>query len=153
MERYFFKPVLANPSLGARITYLMKLRGYSDENMAEYFGWGGDDPVETMRKYKNNNRVPEKERLEEMAKLFGVSINALKPYKFKDPLEQIYYHMWEEEQFPYSNFDVDIDSYKKTTSNQLVVKGLDEWEKLREKRINGEITDEEYIELKLNLVL
>ena len=25
MERYFFKPVLANPSLGARITYLMKL--------------------------------------------------------------------------------------------------------------------------------
>ena len=61
--------------------------------------------------------------------------------------------MWEEEQFPYSKFDVDIDSYKKTTNNQLVVKGLDEWEKLREKRINGEITDEEYIELKLNLVL
>ena len=55
MERFFFKPVLANPSLGARITYLMKLKGYSDENMAEYFGWGGDDPVETMRKYKNNN--------------------------------------------------------------------------------------------------
>lgn len=67
MERYFFKPVLANPSLGARITYLMKLRGYSDDNMAEYFGWGGDDPVETMRKYKNNNRVPGKERLEKMA--------------------------------------------------------------------------------------
>lgn len=68
-------------------------------------------------------------------------------------MEQIYYHMWEEEQFSYSKFDVDIDSYKKTANNQLVVKGLDEQEKLREKRINGEITDEEYIELKLNLVL
>lgn len=68
-------------------------------------------------------------------------------------MEQIYYHMWEEEQFSYSKFDVDIDSYKKTANNQLVVKGLDEQEKLREKRINGKITDEEYIELKLNLVL
>lgn len=34
--------------------------------------------------------------------------------------------MWEEEQFPNSKFDVDIDSYKKTANNQLVVKGLDE---------------------------
>ena len=39
MKRYIFKPALANPSLGARINYLMKLKGYSDENMAEYFGW------------------------------------------------------------------------------------------------------------------
>ncbi len=153
MERYFFKPVLANPSLGARITYLMKLKGYSDENMAEYFGWGGDDPVETMRKYKNNNRVPGKERLKEMAELFGVNINAIKPYDFKNPIEQIYYHMWEEEQFPYSKFVIDINSYKRTTNNELVIKGLAEWEKMRDKRINGKITDEEYIEWKLHFEL
>ena len=39
-------------------------------------------------------------------------------------MEQIYYHMWEEEQFSYSKFDVDIDSYKKTANNQLVVKWI-----------------------------
>ena len=48
---------------------------------------------------------------------------------------------------------IDIDSYKRTTNNELVVKGLTAWEKMREKRINGEITDEEYIEWKLNLEL
>lgn len=88
-----------------------------------------------------------------MAELFGVNINAIKPYDFKNPIEQIYYHMWEEEQFPYSKFVIDINSYKRTTNNELVIKGLAEWEKMRDKRINGKITDEEYIEWKLRFEL
>jgi len=153
MKKYFFKPVLDNPSQGARIEYLRKLRGYSIENIAEYFGWGGEDPNETYRKWRTNNRSPQNDNLKQLAELFGVNINAIKNYKFIDPIEQVFYHMWEEEQFPYSKLSIDIDSYKKTTNNQKVVKGLNEWEKMREKRMNGEITDEEYIEWKLNLVI
>ena len=153
MKKYFFKPILENPSQGARIEYIRVLRGYSVENIAKFFGWGGEDPNETYRKWKNNNRSPRPNNLEQLAELFGVSINAIKNYKFDDPIEQVYYHMWEEEQFPYSKLTIDIDAYKKTSNNILVVKGLEEWEKMREKRINGEITDEDYIEWKLNLVL
>ena len=56
MKKYFFKPILENLSQGARIEYLWELNGYTVENIAEFFGWGGDDPNETYRKWKSNNR-------------------------------------------------------------------------------------------------
>ena len=153
MINYFFKPNLENVSQGARLKFVRELRYMSKPNVAEFLELGGEKPTDSIDKYERNAREPQPERLEELAELFDVSNYAIRRYNFVDPNEVIYYHMWEEEQFPYSKFNVDIDSYKKTTSNQFVVKVLDEWEKLREKRINGEITDEEYIELKLNLVL
>ena len=39
---------------------------------------------------------------------------------------------------------------KKTFYNEDIIRGFEAWEEMREKRINGEISDSEYIEWKLN---
>ena len=61
--------------------------------------------------------------------------------------------MWEEELYPYSEFIIDKDTMKKTFYNEDVIRGLAAWEEMKEKRINGEISDIEYLEYKLNFDL
>ena len=61
--------------------------------------------------------------------------------------------MWEEELLPYSEFIINIDAIKKTFYNEDIVKGLEAWEEMREKRENSEISDQEYLEWKLHFDL
>ena len=61
--------------------------------------------------------------------------------------------MWEEELSPYSEYIFDKDAMKKTYYNEDIIRGLEEWKEMRERRINGEISDSEYIEWKLNFDL
>lgn len=58
--------------------------------------------------------------------------------------------MWLEEEFPYYEMNFDCDSYEKTDYNEIVQNAIKEWEQMKEKRENLEISDEEYIEWKLN---
>ena len=39
---------------------------------------------------------------------------------------------------------------KKTYYNEDIIRGLEEWGEMRERRMKGEISDQEYIEWKLN---
>ena len=59
--------------------------------------------------------------------------------------------MWLEEEFPYYEIVFDNDSYEKTDYNEIVQNAINEWQQMREKRQNLEISDEEYLEWKLNL--
>lgn len=61
--------------------------------------------------------------------------------------------MWEEELCPHSEFIFNTDAMKKTFYNEDVIRGLEAWKEMREKRENGEISDQEYIEWKLNFNL
>lgn len=61
--------------------------------------------------------------------------------------------MWEEELCPYSEFIFDKDAMKKTFYNENIIRGFEALEEMRERRINGEISDSEYIEWKLNFDL
>ena len=79
-----------------------------------------------------------------------MSIDAIKEYKYEDPIDTIYMLMWLEEQFPYYELNLDYDCIKGTEYNMNIQKGLSEWMEMREKRENGEITTDEYIEWKLN---
>ena len=88
-----------------------------------------------------------------MADYFKVSYEAIKLYDFNEPIDQVYYHMWEEEQMPYSEFKIDFDALKKSAYNMEVVQALNEWEKMRKKRENREILDYEYLEWKLHFKL
>lgn len=45
-----------------------------------------------------------------------------------------------------------FNSYEKTDYNVIVQKVIDEWQQIREKRENLEISDKEYIEWKLNFM-
>ena len=153
MNNYFFKPELENLSQGARLKFVRKLRYMSKSNVAEYLQLGGEKPTDSVDKYERNAREPQPQRLEILAELFDVSDYAIRKYNFIDPNEVIYYHMWEEELYPYSNFIIDIDAMKKTFYNEEVIRGLAAWEEMRERRENSEISDVEYLEWKLHFNL
>ena len=146
----YFNPILKNLSQGARLEYVRKLRYMSKDDVADYFELGGERKERTISRYENNSRVPSNERLKELAKLYNVSIDAIKEYKFDDPIDTIYMLMWLEEQFPYYELNLDYDCIKGTVYNINIQKGLSEWMEMREKRENDEITTDEYIDWKLN---
>ena len=122
----------------------------SKNDVADYFDLGGEKKERTISRYENNSRVPSNERLKELAKLYNVSVDAVKEYKYNDPIDTIYMFMWLEEQFPYYELNLNYDCIKGTAYNMNIQKGLSEWMKMREKRENDEIITDEYIDWKLN---
>lgn len=60
--------------------------------------------------------------------------------------------MWYEEQYPCYQFQLP-DRFAGSAYDFNVQNGINEWLKLRKKRENHEITDQEYIEWKLNYKL
>ena len=108
----YFKPTLKNLSQGARLEYVRKLRYMSKDDVADYFELGGERKERTISRYENNSRVPSNERLKELAKLYNVSINAIKEYKYDEPIYVIYMFMWFEEQFSYYEINLDNDCTK-----------------------------------------
>ena len=147
---YFKKPILKNLSQGARLEYVRRLRHMNQDDVAEYFGFGGTDPHKTFNSYETNYRSPSKGRLKEIAELYEVSINAIKKYDFTNPIDVVYFYMWLEEEFPYYEINFENDSYEKTDYNEIVQCAFREWKLMREKRENFEISDDEYLEWKLN---
>ena len=147
---YYAKPTLKNLSQGARLEYIRRLRHMNEDDVAEYFGFGGKDPHKTFNSYETNYRGPSKGRLKEIAELYEVSVNAIKKYDFNNPIDVIYNLMWLEEEFPYYEIIIDNDSYEKTDYNEIVQNAIREWQQMRVKRENLEISEEEYHEWKLN---
>lgn len=147
---YYVKPTLKNLSQGARLEYVRKYRHMDADDVAEYFEFGGDDPHKTFNSYETNYRAPSKERLKETAELYEVSVNAIKKYDFNNPIDVICFHMWLEEEFSYYDIKFDCDSHEDTEYNAVVLNAIHQWQQMREKRENFEISDDEYLEWKLN---
>ena len=89
----------------------------------------------------NDNNIIKKDLFNNKSELFDVSNYAIRKYNFVDPNEVIYYHMWEEELCPYSEYIFDKDAMKKTYYNEDIIRGLEEWGEMRERRMKGEISD------------
>ena len=147
---YYRKPTLKNLSQGARLEYVRRIRHMDMDDVADYFGFGGRYPRKTFKSYETNYREPSKERLKDIAELYEVSINSIKKYDFNNPIDVIYSLMWLEEEFPYFEISFGQDSFEKNEYNNIVQKTMNEWKKMRDKRENLEISDEEYLEWKLN---
>ena len=147
---FYIKPNLKNMSQGARFEYIREVRHMTKEDVAAYFGFGGKKSNKTIREYENNTTSPSPSRLEELAKLYEVSVDAIRKYVFTTPIEEIYYQMWYEEQYPYYQLNIDPDIFAGSAYNINVYNGIQEWKKMRERRENYEISDEEYFEWKLN---
>ena len=150
MSNYFFGPELRDLTKGARLEYIRKFRYLDEKNVAEYFGLGGKDPARTIRNYEHNDVEPLQGRLEELADLYEVSIDAIRDYDLSNPIDLIYIAMWMEELIPY--YDVDIDNLSNNLNEYAkdLVKGLNEWKIMKEKRENLEISIQDYIDWKLN---
>ena len=118
MRMYFKKSTLNDLSQGARLEYVRRIRHMDMDDVADYFGFGCNDPHKTFNSYENNYRHPSKERLKDIAKLYEVSINAIKEYDFSNPIDVIYNLMWLEEEFPYYEIYFDTSSYEQTEYNK-----------------------------------
>ncbi len=96
----------------------------NEDDVAEYFGFRGMYPRKTFKSYETNYREPSKERLNDIAKLYKVSINTIKKYDFSNPIDVIYNLMWLEEEFSYYEINFDWDSYDQTEYNEIVIKTI-----------------------------
>ena len=97
-----------------------------------------------------NTTSPSQSRLEELAELFEVSVDAIRKYDFTNPIDEIYYQMWLEEEFPYYQFNIEMDIFSGKPYSMNVYNGIQEWKKMRERRENYDVSDDEYLEWKLN---
>lgn len=147
---YYAKPTLKNLSQGERLKYIRRYRYMTADDVAAYFGFGGKEPNKTIREYENNTTSPSPSRLEELAKLYEVSVDAIRKYDFTNPIDEIYYQMWLEEEFPYYQFNIEMDSFPGKQYNMNVYNGIQEWKKKRKMRKVYDISDDEYLEWKLN---
>lgn len=136
-------------SQGARLKFIRVNKGIELNDIAEYLGYKSNKPI---REWENNKKSPDAKNLPRLAEAYGVSINAIKNYDFIDPIDEIFYQMWLEKQYPYYQFQLP-DRFVGSDYNFSVQKGINEWLKMKEKRENYEITDKEYIEWKLNFDL
>jgi transcriptional regulator with XRE-family HTH domain len=153
MSNYFFRPVLRDLTKGARLEFVREFRYLDEKNVAEELGLGGKDIARTIRDYERNATKPLQGRLEELANLYEVSIDAIRDYDLSNPIDLIYIAMWQEELMQY--FDINIEDISNNLNEYAkdVVKGRNEWKEMKEKRENMEIPIQEYIDWKLNFVL
>ena len=146
---FYKKELLENMSQGARLRFIRENKGIKPNDIAEYLGYSSN---KSIREWENNTKSPDATNLKRLAEAYGVCIDAIKKYDFIYPIDEIYYQMCLEEQYPYYQTQLS-DRFKCSSYNLNVQNGIIELLKMREKRENYEITDQEYIEWKLNFKL
>ena len=124
MYTFYTYPELKDLSAGSRIAFVRKFR-------------------RTMTRYEKVERNPKEERTREIVNILDVSYNSIKYYDFSNKSDFFYLLMWIEELYPNFDFKMNLQSDEKI-SNTFI-----EWNEMKRKRLNEEITYEEYIEWKL----
>ena len=106
-----------------------------------------------MKKKKKGNRNPKDLRTLEIANIFKVDVNSIKQYDFKNLIDIIYTLLWLEELIP--NYKLNLDKVQITNNVDInkLKDFVNEWEEVRNRKINREISYEDYIEWKLNYKL
>lgn len=144
----YLKPRLKDLSQGSRIAFIRQFRQLSQVDVSDKLGLDGECKRRTIARYERGDRIPKNDRLEDIAKILKVSINSIKQYDFKNPLDIIHILMWLEELYPKYRIDLPITYYDDACL--AIDKFMKEWNEMRIERTNKKITYEEYIEWKLN---
>lgn len=115
MNMYFRKPTLKNLSQGARLEYVRRLRHMDADDVAEYFGFGGEDPHKTFRYYENNDRGPSKERL------LDINYNGVNEKVIEEFVEKIIVHNdYFEWKLNFMNETIKLEIIEKSKSDCLI---------------------------------
>ncbi len=147
---FYISSKLKNLTQGERLAFVREFRHMDQKDTAAYFGFNGIDSPKTIREYENNRREPGYERLQDLADLYEVNVNAIKKYDFKNPIDLLYIMMWMEEIYPYYEINYDYSCCKSKEENSVFEKGVQKWQEMRDMRDNYEISDDEYLDWKLN---
>ena len=117
-------------SQGARLKFIRVIENLELDDVVKYMGYSSN---KSIREWENNTKSPDAKNLPRLAEAYGVSIYAIKNYDFIDPIDEIYYPMWFEEQFPYYEFDIASCRFGGSAYNFNVQNGINEWLEMRKK--------------------
>ena len=151
MRVLYTKPVLKDLSQGARIAYVRQLRGMTQDELAGKLGFTDDRRRRHITRYETNERVPKEDRLEQLAKILNVSVNAIKPYDYTNPNDLIYTNIWMEELIPGYKMDIGTLNNVWFDSVTYLKYYTKAWVVMNQKLNNKEISLIDYIEWKLNI--
>ncbi len=149
MRLIYTKPSLNDLSQGSRIAFVRHFRFMTQDDVSNELGLTGECKRRSMTRYEKGDRNPKEERTKQLANIFRISYNAIKKYDYKEPIDILYTLMWLEEIIP--RYYIDLSKVPNINENNIIIikKFINEWERMRTKRLKREISYIDYIEWKL----
>ena len=149
MRYVYLKPELNDLSQGSRIAFVREFRYMTQENVSDKLGLTGECKRRSMARYERGDRVPKEERLQEIANILNVNVKCLKEYDFRNEEDMIYILLWMEELYPRMNIDLGLSESLPKESDIKLKRFFEEWNVMKEKRANLELSYDDYVEWKL----
>ena len=149
MRYVYLKPELNDLSQGSRIAFVREFRYMTQENVSDKLGLTGECKRRSMARYERGDRVPKEERLQEIANILNVNVKCLKEYDFRNKEDMIYILLWMEELYPRMNIDLGLSEAIPKESDIKLKRFFEEWNVMKEKRANFELSYDDYVEWKL----
>ena len=149
MRYVYLKPELNDLSQGSRIAFVREFRYMTQENVSDKLGLTGECKRRSMAWYERGDRVPKEERLQEIANILNVNVKCLKEYDFRNKEDMIYILLWMEELYPRMNIDLGLSEAIPKESDIKLKRFFEEWNAMKEKRVNLELSYDDYVEWKL----
>jgi transcriptional regulator with XRE-family HTH domain len=149
MRLVYLKPELDDLSQGQRISFARQIRIMTKDDLSDKLGITGENKRRTMNRYEKGERNPKEDRTRIIADILKINYNAIKFYDYKNPIDIVYTLMWLEELIP--SIKIELPEMKQYKEKDLLIiqKGIHEWNLMKSKRQQREITYKEYIEWKL----
>ena len=149
MRYVYLKPELNDLSQGSRIAFVREFRYMTQDNVSDKLGLTGECKRRSMARYERGDRVPKEERLQEIANILNVNVKCLKEYDFRNKEDMIYILLWMEELYPRMNIDLGLSEAIPKESDIKLKRFFEEWNVMKEKRANLELSYDDYVEWKL----
>ena len=149
MRYVYLKPELKDLSQGSRIAFVREFRYLTQDNVSDKLGLTGECKRRSMARYERGDRVPKEERLQEIANILNVNVRCLKEYDFRNEEDMIYILLWMEELYPRMNIDLGLSESLPKESDIKLKRFFEEWNVMKEKRVNLELSYDDYVEWKL----
>ena len=149
MRYVYLKPELKDLSQGSRIAFVREFRYLTQDNVSDKLGLTGECKRRSMARYERGDRVPKKERLQEIANILNVNVRCLKEYDFRNEEDMIYILLWMEEMYPRMNIDLGLSETIPKESENKLKRFFEEWNMMKDKRANLELSYDDYVEWKL----
>ena len=149
MRYVYLKPELNDLSQGSRIAFVREFRYMTQENVSDKLGLTGECKRRSMARYERGDRVPKEARLKEIANILNVNVRCLKEYDFRNEEDMIYILLWMEELYPRMNIDLGLSESLPKESDIKLKRFFEEWNAMKEKRVDLELSYDDYVEWKL----
>ena len=149
MRYVYLKPELKDLSQGSRIAFAREFRYMTQDNVSDKLGLTGECKRRSMARYERGDRIPKEERLQEIANILNINVKCLKEYDFKNEEDMIYILLWMEELYPRMNIDLGLSESLPKESDIKLKRFFEEWNVMKEKRVNLELSYDDYVEWKL----